>query len=354
MAKVTHYKCPSCGGTLEFDSNSQKMKCPYCDTEIEVEELSKIHESTVDKEFYAEHEDNDKLDYYVCESCGGSIAVPHGTGASECPFCGNSQIMPQQFEGELKPDAIIPFKLDKKVVKEMYLKHLEGKHFLPKIFKQTNHIDEVKGVYVPFWLYNSKLYADVLFKCERREETEDSKYRYITHYYYDVYRSGTLKFKNVPADAAKAMADDLMDSIEPFEVEEAVDYQSAYLSGFYASRYDSSAEDNLPRVKPRMENSIVDELQNTVDDYDDVALDSSSFEYLKLKARHVLFPVWILNTTWEGKRFTFAMNGQTGHFVGNLPRDDKAYYKAFALYSVGLTIVYTILIYVFMILDSNS
>lgn len=39
MAEIQEYKCPCCGGAIAFDSASQKMKCPYCDTEFEVETL---------------------------------------------------------------------------------------------------------------------------------------------------------------------------------------------------------------------------------------------------------------------------------------------------------------------------
>ena len=39
MSVLQEYKCPCCGGAIEFDSQSQKMKCPYCDTEFDVETL---------------------------------------------------------------------------------------------------------------------------------------------------------------------------------------------------------------------------------------------------------------------------------------------------------------------------
>ena len=45
MSAIKEYKCPACGGTMEFDSTSQKMKCPYCDTEISVEEYEALNES---------------------------------------------------------------------------------------------------------------------------------------------------------------------------------------------------------------------------------------------------------------------------------------------------------------------
>ena len=46
---------------------------------------------------------------------------------------------------------------------------------------------------------------------------------------------------------------------------------------------------------------------------------------LRIFAKYVLYPVWLLNTTWKGKKFVFAMNGQTGKFVGDLPLDKQAY-----------------------------
>lgn len=40
MAVLQEYKCPCCGGAIAFDSSLQKMKCPYCDTEFEMETLA--------------------------------------------------------------------------------------------------------------------------------------------------------------------------------------------------------------------------------------------------------------------------------------------------------------------------
>ena len=39
MADLIEYKCPACGGALEFNSALQKMKCPFCDSEYSMEEL---------------------------------------------------------------------------------------------------------------------------------------------------------------------------------------------------------------------------------------------------------------------------------------------------------------------------
>lgn len=121
MSAIKEYKCPACGGTMEFDSTSQKMKCPYCDTEISVEEYEALNESqTSEDKKSGQTEKNTKESTfvtYICESCGGEITTDKTTGATTCPFCGNRVVLKGQFEGGLKPDYVIPFKLDKKAGK---------------------------------------------------------------------------------------------------------------------------------------------------------------------------------------------------------------------------------------------
>ena len=129
MAGVKEYKCPSCGGVLEFDSTLQKMKCPYCGTELEVEALeaydAHLNDETPDDMTWDsvqgidwDEEETAGLRTYICESCGGEIMTDESTAASNCPFCGNPVVMMNQFSGQLKPDYVIPFKLDKEAAKE--------------------------------------------------------------------------------------------------------------------------------------------------------------------------------------------------------------------------------------------
>ena len=355
---LTHYRCPACGGTLEFNSRVQKLKCPYCDTEVDIDALKTL-QTAAEPEPDAElrggntftEEELEQTESYECASCGGQIIVPKGTGAMSCPFCGNAQVVPKEFVGALRPDFLVPFKLDRQQVKDQYLKHLEGKYFLPKVFKQQNHINEIKGIYVPYWLFDSRVKADLHFKCEKIETTRVGDYIHKKHLYYSVRRKGQLSFADVPADASSKMPDDLMDSLEPFSPQEGVPYNSAYLSGYLANRYDQDYTVLLPRVQGRMLNSTVEVFRSSVRGYDRVTLEDKQVSYHDLSFRYALFPVWLLTTNWQGKRFTFAMNGQTGKFVGNLPRDDKAFYSAFALLAVVFSIIGTLLAYAYLIME---
>ena len=49
MAGMLEYKCPCCDGAIRFDSTTQKMKCPYCDTEFEVDALKGYDEDLKDQ-----------------------------------------------------------------------------------------------------------------------------------------------------------------------------------------------------------------------------------------------------------------------------------------------------------------
>ena len=338
MAVLQEYKCPCCGGAIAFDSSIQKMKCPYCDTEFEMEalagydsELKNAKEDDMSWETSAGSEwqegEADGLRSFVCKSCGGEIVGDENTAATSCPFCGNPVVMMGQFSGELKPDYVIPFKLDKNAAKEALKKHYSGKRLLPKVFSDQNHIDEVKGVYVPFWLFDADAEADIRYRATRVRAWSDNRYNYTETSFYSVSRSGSLGFERVPVDGSTNMPDELMESIEPFDYSEAVDFQTAYLAGYLADKYDVDAEQSIEHANERIKKSTESAFADTVEGYTTVTPEASSIRLQNGKTSYALLPVWILNTTWNGQRYTFAMNGQTGKLIGDLPLDKSAYRK---------------------------
>ena len=335
MRNLQEYKCPCCGGAIAFDSTLQKMKCPYCDTEFDMETLKDY-----DAELQGEQSDKmewetsagcdwkegetDGLRSYVCKSCGGEIVGDANMAATSCPFCGNPVVMMEQFSGALKPDLVIPFKLDKKAAKAGLIKHLTGKRLLPKIFKDQNHIDEIKGIYVPFWLFDTDVDAQVRYRAKKVRTWSDSNYNYTETSHYMVHRSGSVGFEHVPVDGSSKMADDLMESIEPYDFSDALEFQTAYLAGYLADKYDVTAEESVDRANERVKRSTEEAFAETVEGYTSVTPENSSVQFHGGKAKYALYPVWLLNTTWNENKYTFAMNGQTGKFVGDLPVDKAA------------------------------
>ena len=338
VAVLQEYKCPCCDGAIRFDPGAQKMNCPYCDTEFEVETLLAYDEALKNQQPDSmqwqteagsswQEGETDDLRVYVCQSCGGEIVGDTYTGATACPFCGNPVVLMGQFSGDLKPDFVIPFKLDKQAAVAALKKHYMGKVLLPKAFKDENHIQEVKGIYVPFWLFDADADASIRYKASRIRTWSDSNYRYTETSYYAVNRSGTLGFEKVPVDGSSKMEDTLMEAIEPYSFSGAVDFQTAYLAGYLADRYDVDSQQSVERANARIKRSTEEAFASTVVGYSTVVPMSSQIHLHGGSARYALYPVWLLNTVYNGTKYTFAMNGQTGKLVGDLPMDKGKFWK---------------------------
>ena len=222
---------------------------------------------------------------------------------------------------------MIPFQVDKNAAKEILQNHYKGKPLLPKVFKDQNHIEEVKGLYVPVWLFDTDANAYVQYRATRTRTWSDSEYNYTATDHYAVIRGGGIGFENVPVDGSTKMDDTLMESIEPFDISGAVPFKTAYLPGYLADKYDVDASSSIDRANERIKKSTEDAFRSTVMGYSSVTTVISSIGLQNGKARYALYPVWILNTDWNGQKFTFCINGQTGKIAGNLPMDKGAFWK---------------------------
>ncbi|MBR1738797.1 MAG: hypothetical protein IJ737_00740 [Ruminococcus sp.] len=353
MSGLQEYKCPCCDGAIRFDTAVQKMKCPYCDTEFEMETLLQYDQDlntddpvplTWEKsENEWDEGETEGMRIYHCESCGGEIIGDDSIAATKCPYCDNPVVMMGQFKGDLKPDYIIPFKLDKKAATEGLKGHLLNKRFLPPVFKDKNHIDEVKGVYVPFWLFDTNGSGGARYKATTVRSWSTGSYRYTETNYFSVYREGTIDFEKVAIDGSSKMPDDLMESVEPFDSKDILPFQTAYLAGYMADRYDVNSDTSVKRANERVRNSIDDVFAKTVTGYATVTPEGNNIRLKNAKAKYALYPVWVMHTSWNGENFLFAMNGQTGKFVGNLPCDKSLYWKDFAKFGIiAAAILYAI------------
>lgn len=357
---LLEYKCPCCGGKIEFDSGIQKMKCPFCDTEFEVETLKnyddvlKSDNAAPDDMTWQDTPSNewqegetDNMSVYACKSCGGEIVCDDTTAATHCPFCGNPVIMMGKFTGALRPDYVIPFKLDKKAAKEAFARHLKDKTLLPRAFKTDSHIDEIKGVYVPFWLFNTDANAQISYRATKVRVWSDSRYNYTDTRFYSVSRGGSVGFNNIPVDGCSKIPNDLTESLEPYDFSQAVDFQTAYLSGYFADKYDVNDEQCVTRANERVRKSTEDEFASTVSGYATVNVENVNIQLVNSKAKYALLPVWLMTTSWNGQQYLFAMNGQTGKFVGNLPVDNGTYWKWLLGITGAVGVALTLLFYLF-------
>lgn len=351
---IFEYKCPCCGGAVKFDSALQKLHCPFCDTELDIDtlstydnELKTAPQNEPEWEKYDKDSGNgdwkegeaDGLRSYICNSCGGEIVGDETMAATSCPYCDNPVVIARQFSGMFHPDYIIPFKLDKEAAKQKLRDFIKKKPLLPDLFKTENRIDSIKGIYVPFWLYNCDTDANLRFRATRVHTWADTYYNYTRTDFFMVMRGGQIGFDRVPVDGSEKMDDAYMEAIEPYDYSAMTDFATPYLAGYLADKYDVDVDQSVPRANARIKNSTVAAFSSTVKGYATCIPEQTNVQLRRGETRYALLPVWLLNTKYNNKMYTFAMNGQTGKFVGELPVDKGKYWKFLLLIAAGALVV---------------
>ena len=327
---VIEYKCPCCNARLVFGEESQKLTCEFCENTFEVDAVLAYNESLDQSDagqFQIEEEphqqwkepEQEHIQGFQCPACGGEILTDENTAATFCPYCDNPTIMPARVSGGLKPDGIIPFKTNKEDAKAAFVALCKGKPLLPKLFTQDKQLEKITGIYIPFWLYSCSGDLDATYKATRIRTWSDAHYHYTKTDHYLLRRSAEALFEDIPVDGSSKMDDIFMESIEPFDYTEIVDFDTAYLSGFLADKYDVAAENGYARVQERVSQSMEDRIADSLIGYSSALPSSRNIHVTKSKAKYVLLPVWILNIRYHEKLYTFAMNGQTGKITGTLP-----------------------------------
>lgn len=328
--QVMEYECPCCGASLIFASGTQQMTCQYCDNTFELEAVQAYHESKNPPSPQEEHwESSENAQWsqaeqktvrtYTCQSCGGELITDDHTAATFCPYCGNPTILPGRLSGGVKPDAVIPFQKSKEDAQKAFLELCKGKPLLPKDFTASHRLEKITGIYVPFWLYECQSGFDARYQATRIHRWSDAHYNYTRTEHYLLTRSADAGFMNIPMDGSSKMDDAIMESIEPYDFSSLVDFDTAYLSGYFADKYDVRSETGHERVRQRVSTTMDEMVSPTLVGYATAIPTSKNVTVTHGKAKYVLLPVWMLHTKYEGKSYLFAMNGQTGKMTGTFP-----------------------------------
>lgn len=375
--QVTNYQCPACTGPLHYSAKSGKLACDYCDSSFDVAEIEALYARKEAEAAAAKHAadakaeaaqaakaeaaaaaaasggwdtsdlsrdwgaEADGLRVYSCPSCGAELICDQSTAATACPYCGNPAVVPGQFSGALRPDYLLPFRLSKDDAVQALRAHYKGKPFLPRSFTSANHIEQIQGVYVPFWLFDGSAEGAASYRASNTNVYETGDYEITETRHYHVVRAGSLAFEKIPVDASSKMPDDHMDSIEPFDYAQLRPFSTAYLPGYLADKYDVTIDDSRDRADTRCRETLAQALRDTVTGYGACVTEREDIALRRGKVHYALLPVWMLSTKWRGQDFLFAMNGQTGKLVGDLPTDRGRFWGMFAAIAAPLTVALT-------------
>jgi len=316
---VIQYKCPDCGADMIFDSATGGLHCSSCGHEEKIEGYQKEYESYEPHFHNATFEDEDTRQYQ-CRNCGAVLFTEKRTSAAICSFCGSPMILGDRLTGNYAPTKVIPFSISKEEAEKAFHKWCKKLRFSPKEFAEGSRIKEITGMYVPFWLYDLRGQGEAHLHCTRTHIFNRGDEEVTETSHFDVYRQVDLTLKDVPADASEKMADNLMDSLEPFDYSAMKEFQTPYLAGFLSEKYSFTDKEMLPRVTKRANEYMDEFIRSTVQGYDSVTFENRDYHIGQLSSEYALFPVWMVYYDYNDAEYTFAMNGQTGKLAGDPPR----------------------------------
>jgi len=295
-----NFQCKNCGGNMVFSPKMQKMYCPYCDgTDCE--------------------EKRGDASVTVCYSCGGEISADEFTSAKKCPYCGNYLILDPRVEGVYEPKEILPFKLSKEDAVKAMDKEFEKRIFTPSSFLSDKTLENLEGMYVPFFLYDFFANADYTGKGTKIRAWRSGNYRYTETSYYDIVRKLNVDFKKIPADASAKAPDSVMDLMEPYDYNDNVSFNPKYMSGFNGEVYNDSSDKFIERAKEKAIKSVNTLINDSISGYSSVTRTDGNVSLNNDNTAYALLPVWVYKYSWAGKEYVYYVNGQTGKVIGTTP-----------------------------------
>lgn len=315
MSTTATFKCPSCGGYLEFDPQGQRFLCAYCGASYNEGELRQ--QSQAKEEQAAEKSAG--LRSYHCQSCGAEIVTDDTTAAARCYYCHSPVVMTDRLTDEFRPDGVIPFQLDRKAAEEKFRKFVKSKHFIDKEFFAPQQMEDFSGVYYPYWFADVDGEASFDGEGTKVDVMHSPRKTVTITRYYKVKRRGKVSLHNLVRKALNKADTKLSDGIHPYDLSEEKPFAMGYLSGFLAEKRDIEVSAVKPEMMAEAER-YAKQLISAKDKYDTL-IGGTEFTPTRTSLRYMLLPAWVLTYKGgaNGKPYYYMMNGQTGAVCGRLP-----------------------------------
>ena len=330
--ETVQYKCPYCGGELKLNPDTGSFSCEYCQSDFDEQQMQALYGDQNEQAMQQADPEVDTLQndqeaahfaahkkLYECPSCGAQVIAEDTTSATFCYYCHSPVILAGRLSGDYCPSQVIPFTVSREAAVTTMKQWCKKRWFLPSDFKRQQQLEKMTGVYAPFWLADCETRTDYHAIGKETRSWKSGDYEITETKEYAVHRDVSIPFVGIPADGAKKMEDEMMDALEPYDYQALRPFQMQYLSGFMAEKYDIVFNDVFPRIQKRVNQGCKGIIAETTRQYSSVSVKSCNTQYQKVQNRYVLMPVWFMTYLHRGKRYSFALNGQTGKLVGTPP-----------------------------------
>ena len=328
------YRCPNCNAEMVFDAKAQKLRCDHCGTLEDPPqpgpEGSRIQMYDLTAGVRAEQMGGMGRPALAvrCQECGASVQYESNATTTACPFCGSSYVLPQEASAKaIRPESLVPFRVDRGAAGASFSKWIGGLWFRPSDLKHRAKVQQIDGVYVPFWCYgcdvNSRWTAQAGYHYyvtvthrDSQGKTQTSRERRTRW----VPASGSRRdrYQDVLVCASKGLPDELVLKVQSFDCRALAPYDPAYLSGWKAEEYVIDLQQGWGTASQRVADSQLKRCDGDVPGDTHRALSVNNV-FSNVAWRHLLLPIWIAAYRYNNKAYRFLVNGQTGEVVGKAP-----------------------------------
>ncbi len=324
--------CPSCGSQLYYYSaEKKKLNCDQCGY---LEEIDRSNDKVIEQSLadavcqvpdFVPEEIGKKV--FDCENCGSKFMVEHDKIKVNCGFCGSTNVNVEAYDHNyIKPVGIIPFYVSREEAEKFFNKWIKQGWFHPNKLKSLAAIDDLHGVYIPFWTYDA--------------ETESQWSGQAGYHYYETRmvrvngrmqqqrvqrtrwerRSGSLRhfFDDVLVVASGGLEQMEVQRLLPYRLEEVVNYDPRLMVSWEAEIYKLEVDKGYHMADQVMDHKIRNMCSAQLGGDTQRNLHVSSHKHSQT-FKHIILPVWICSYTYQNKLYHFLINGQTGKVHGDKP-----------------------------------
>ena len=319
--KVFSKKCENCGGETVFDPKEQKLKCLYCGSVFNIEINSKIEERNLD-ELLKNGQVWESAEVLQCQSCGAKEIIEAGEVSHVCPFCGTNSIVKISEIPGLKPQGVVPFRLEKSKAILLAIKWAKKKLYAPKKFKKSVKTENLHGVYSPIFTFDaqsSSTYMGCLGKSYVVTTYRNGKTYVSTRVrYFNISGSVDMNFDDIVVQASTDFPQNVIKSLEPFPTKDVPSYDPKYLKGFSANTYNKEGakcwEESVAMMNHKIEQNILKKY-----DYDYKQSLSVNTTFSSKTYKYILVPIYVGHFSYNKKLYNFYINGDNGKIAGKTP-----------------------------------
>ncbi len=355
--------CKNCAAKLKFKPGTTSLNCEYCGTmnEIVIDE-SKIREATreIDYEDFIQNTVDVSAQQQVttvkCSGCGAETSFDPNVVSSQCDFCGSPMVANEgESHNAITPSALIPFKVEQNKGKEMFQTWLGKLWWAPNNLKKYASTGKLKGMYIPYWTYDSD--TNTNYSGQRGTEYQveesytdssgESKTRTVTKVRWTSV-SGRVynNFDDILVVASKSLPVKLQDKLEPWHLKELIPYDNKFLTGFKTESYQVDIKEGFGVAQNKMEPTIEKTVKSDIGG-DRQRISSKNVSYNNTTFKHILLPLWISVYRYNDKAFRFMINGQTGEVQGERP-------YSWIKIALAIFVAIVILLIIFFIINASG